>query len=250
MKTKINFASVLFAIGLIATACTSPAPTDSQPPSTTAPTVAATAAASGELAEWQGIPIMPGAIDGVETSEGYEFSTQATIEEITEFYESALIELGYSIDTSGIETDFAYWNFVKGSTYVGVAALTVGEVAQVKIARPATQSQVVPTATAKSLGEPATDWKGIPIMPGAVSGGEVGDEFGYEFTTPASLDEITQFYEAALAELGFTLTQTGENMGGVPGFSMLFEKVGSGWVNFNISAEADINLVTISVVPD
>jgi hypothetical protein len=87
-------------------------------------------------------------------------------------------------------------------------------------------------------------------MQGAVSGRDLGDGFAYEFTTPASLDEITQFYEATLAELGFTLAQTGENMGGVPGFTMVFEKVGSGWVNVNISAEGDINLVTISVVPD
>jgi hypothetical protein len=66
-------------------------------------------------------------------------------------------------------------------------------------------------STDEPLGEPTTEWQGIPIMPGAISGGETDD--GYEFTTQATIDEIAQFYEVALAAQGYSLTTTGEEAG-------------------------------------
>lgn len=102
-------------------------------------------------------------------------------------------------------------------------------------------AQGVPTA--EPLGEPASEWQGIPIMPGAVSGGEVTD--GYEFTTQATVDEITQFYEAALAELGYSLTTSGEESGVT---FLLYEK-GSSQAIVGIFPAGDINRVQLSVTP-
>lgn len=51
--------------------------------------------------------------------------------------------------------------------------------------------------------EPLTEWNGIPIMPGAIGGLDLED--GYQFTTLASVEEITLYYEAELAALGFQI---------------------------------------------
>lgn len=48
---------------------------------------------------------------------------------------------------------------------------------------------------------PAEHWMDIPIMPGALRG--EGDEFGYTFTTLAAPEQIREFYQKQLAELGW-----------------------------------------------
>jgi hypothetical protein len=50
------------------------------------------------LTVWQGIPIMPGAIGGMEADDGYQFTTLAPIEEIVLYYEAELTALSYSIE--------------------------------------------------------------------------------------------------------------------------------------------------------
>jgi hypothetical protein len=85
------------------------------------------------LAEWEGIPIMPGALSGGETSEGYEFSTQASIDEITQFYGAALAELGYSLTTSGEDSGITFLLFEKGSAQAIVGILPAGEFNRVQI---------------------------------------------------------------------------------------------------------------------
>ena len=92
-------------------------------------------------------------------------------------------------------------------------------------------------------GTPAADWQGIPIMPGAISGGEAAD--GYEFSTQATIEEITQFYEAALAELGYSLTTSGEQAGVT---FLLFEK-GSSQAIVGIFPAGELNWVQIQVTP-
>jgi hypothetical protein len=84
-------------------------------------------------AEWQGIPIMPGVISGGESDDGYEFSTQAPIEEITQFYEVALTALGYSLTTSGEEAGVTFLLFQKGSTQAIVGILPAGSTHRVQI---------------------------------------------------------------------------------------------------------------------
>jgi hypothetical protein len=51
---------------------------------------------------------------------------------------------------------------------------------------------------------PGQEWRGIPIMPAAIAGPESGNDNSYSFRTDASPTEIQDFYDATLAELGWT----------------------------------------------
>ena len=53
-------------------------------------------------------------------------------------------------------------------------------------------------------GTPGQEWRGIPIMPAAIAGPESGNDNFYSFQTNASPKEIQDFYDATLAELGWT----------------------------------------------
>ena len=52
-----------------------------------------------------------------------------------------------------------------------------------------------------SEGEPAAEWKGIPIMPDALTG--EGDEEGYVFTIRASSQQVQDYYQLELAARGW-----------------------------------------------
>jgi hypothetical protein len=103
-------------------------------------------------------------------------------------------------------------------------------------------------AATQPSGEAAAEFQGIPIMPGAISGGEVsgGDMFGagYEFTTQATIDEITQFYSAALTELGYSLSFSGEQ----EGITVMFFENGSAQAVIAINP-GEINRVQIAATP-
>jgi len=69
---------------------------------------------------------------------------------------------------------------------------------------------------------PFTSWKGLPIMPGASFGEELGSMLMY--VVEASCEEVESFYQAEMAEAGWT-TVDGETAGGaVP--RLKFEKGG------------------------
>jgi hypothetical protein len=55
---------------------------------------------------------------------------------------------------------------------------------------------------------PLTEWEGIPVMPGAINGQTA--EGAYQFTTLASLEAITAYYEAELAKLGYQIEKVAE----------------------------------------
>jgi hypothetical protein len=62
-----------------------------------APTVFALPSPSGEpLTEWEGIPVMPGAIAGETKSNGYAFTIEATPDQIKGYYDDALLMLGWN----------------------------------------------------------------------------------------------------------------------------------------------------------
>lgn len=84
-----------------------------------------------------------------------------------------------------------------GATAVPISSATVA----------ATQGPLLPTATPDVVaalepeGQPAKEWNGIPIMPGALAG--EGDEEGYVFTIKATPQQIQQYYQAELSKLGW-----------------------------------------------
>jgi hypothetical protein len=50
-------------------------------------------------------------------------------------------------------------------------------------------------------GQPASDWNGIPIMPGAIAG--EGDAEGYVFTIKATPQHVQEYYQLELGKLGW-----------------------------------------------
>lgn len=79
------------------------------------------------MVEWEGIPIMPGAISGEATNDGYQFTTQADLDEIMRFYETALTNLGFEFELTVDETaGYAILAFHKGDTTGIVAIAPVG----------------------------------------------------------------------------------------------------------------------------
>lgn len=101
---------------------------------------------------------------------------------------------------------------------------------------------LAPPAESAPAGTPVTDWQGIPIMPGALRGGEADD--GYQFSTQATIHAITQFYETAFTDLGYALAMSGEHMGNT---FLVFEK-DSMTAIIGISPSAELNLVQITVL--
>jgi hypothetical protein len=57
-------------------------------------------------------------------------------------------------------------------------------------------------------GQPASEWKGIPIMPGAVAG--EGDEEGYVFTIRATPQQVQDYYQLELGKLGWPSLAQGD----------------------------------------
>jgi hypothetical protein len=79
------------------------------------------------LDEWKGIPIMPGAIRGEIAKDGYQFTTQADLEEITGFYETELAHLGFELELTVDESaGQAIVAFDKGGTTGMVAIARLG----------------------------------------------------------------------------------------------------------------------------
>lgn len=70
---------------------------------------------------------------------------------------------------------------------------------------PAQDALHIPTGT------PVSAWKGIPIMPNAVSGD--GDDKGYSYTADATPSDVQKYYDEALAKLGWSAFATGKGEG-------------------------------------
>ncbi len=75
------------------------------------------------LADWNGIPIMPGAIAGEDAGGAYQFTTAADPADVVAFYEAELANLGFKVETAVYETGGqAQLNFqkegVSGALYI------------------------------------------------------------------------------------------------------------------------------------
>jgi hypothetical protein len=73
-------------------------PTRTPVPATNTPTPPAFPNPQGTpLVEWNGIPIMPGAIAGEESAGAYSFTVNATIEEVRAYYEKEMPKLDWAL---------------------------------------------------------------------------------------------------------------------------------------------------------
>lgn len=106
------------AIGLIAQVATTP---ESVLPSGT------------PVAEWQGIPIMPNAISGEATDDVYQFTIRATVDEVTNYYKTALPNIGYEFQTAEEGTGYTSLYFSNGITTITLFIAPLGDITGVAI---------------------------------------------------------------------------------------------------------------------
>lgn len=144
---------------------------------------------------------------------------------VVSFTEDISIQPGDSLYGSNVsEIDY----FDGPLTYEAVA---IGIIAQAAAA----QESVLPSGT------PLTEWEGIPIMPGVISG-EATDDV-YQFTIRATVDEITSYYETELTNLGHELQTTEEGTG----YSSLYFSNGSTTIVLFIAPLGDLTGVAITI---
>lgn len=90
-------------------------------------------------------------------------------------------------------------------------------------------------------GEPASEWQGIPIMPGAIAG--EGDEEGYVFTIQATPQQIREYYDRELGKLGWQELAAGE--GEKSSLILVFTNDASETISISIIARGDESLVLL-----
>jgi hypothetical protein len=61
-------------------------------------------------------------------------------------------------------------------------------------------------------GNTPSNWKGIPIMPGATDGADDGESYSYYVT--ATLSEVESFYSAQMPPLGWTFVSRDDSLEG------------------------------------
>jgi len=111
---------------------------------------------------------------------------------------------------------------------------------------PPTSAPLPPTATPDVVsglipeGQPDSEWKGIPIMPGAIAGD--GDEEGYVFTIKSTPQQVQEYYQLELGKLGWQLFATGD---GDPSRMLMFMDVASTTLTVSIIARGDEVLVLL-----
>lgn len=99
----------------------------------------------------------------------------------------------------------------------------------------------LPLTETVSEGKPASEWKGIPIMPGATSG--EGDEEGYVFTVKATPQQVQDYYQMELGKLGWQLSSRSEDGSSLV---LLFMNSASSILTVSVLAKQDKVLVLLS----
>jgi hypothetical protein len=113
---------------------------------------------------------------------------------------------------------------------------------------PVTPSPVIgtppPTPTTKvPMDVPVKVWKGIPVMPDAVTG-DAGDD-RYRFMLTATVDQVRDFYKAELPKLGWKFDAQGVGENGAPIF--IFSKQNK-LFSVSVIVLGDIVIVTLAPI--
>jgi hypothetical protein len=90
-------------------------------------------------------------------------------------------------------------------------------------------------------GQPASEWKGIPIMPNAIAG--EGDEESYVFTVKATSQQVQEYYQLELGKLGWQPFATGT--GNSSSLILMFTNNDSTTLTISVIAKGDEVLVLL-----
>jgi hypothetical protein len=74
--------------------------------------------------DWEGLPVMPGAIAGEGDDKGYIFTTAASVEEIQAYYGQAMANLGWSLMANG-EGENGSLMMIFMDSQAGIASIAV-----------------------------------------------------------------------------------------------------------------------------
>lgn len=91
-------------------------------------------------------------------------------------------------------------------------------------------------------GQPASEWQGIPIMPGAVAG--EGDEEGYVFTIRATPQQVHDYYRLELEKLGWQSLAQGD---GESSTMLIFMNNTSATLTVSVIAKGESVLVLLAM---
>jgi len=89
--------------------------------------------------------------------------------------------------------------------------------------------------------QPASEWKGVPIMPGATAGD--GDEESYVFTIRAAPQQVQEYYQGELTKLGWQLFATDSRDSAL---MLMFTNNASVTLTISIIAKGDQVLVLLA----
>ena len=121
----------------------------------------------------------------------------------------------------------------------GPVAIQTLTVAPTVTSLPSTQT---PDAVASLIpeGQPAAEWDGVPIMPGAIAG--EGDEESYVFTIQATSQQVQDYYHLELGKLGWQPFGTGD---GDSSLMLMFTNSASATLTISIIEKGDQALVLL-----
>jgi hypothetical protein len=123
---------IAVVVAVVLSACSTDTVPDSAPVITsTLPAIAITLAADVvppvtllSSSDWQGIPIMPGALAGEGDEDGYVFTIRSAIEQVRAFYEAELPKLGWkSIPTEDASTMM----FIRDDEALAISLMAKGD---------------------------------------------------------------------------------------------------------------------------
>lgn len=109
-----------------------------------------------------------------------------------------------------------------------------------------THAALPPTATAEAVstfvpeGQLASEWNGIPLMPGAIVG--EGDDESYIFTIGATSRQVQEYYELELAKLGWQPVAQEDNDSSI---MLMFVKDDTATLTISILSKDDQTLVLL-----
>ncbi len=97
-------------------------------------------------------------------------------------------------------------------------------------------------------GDPVSEWKGIPIMPGALAGEEsnAGGKANYTFTITGDVQTVQDYYTTELTKLGWSAFATGQ---GESGLALLIFMKGTDLLTLSIIvADEDAGLILVLII--
>lgn len=137
--------------------------------------------------------------------------------------------------------------------FIAVSLLSLTLVACSGPVQPLPTATAIPTRTATAAPtlpplprsptpdtRPASEWNGIPIMPGAIAG--EGDEEGYVFTIKAPPQQVRDYYQLELGKLGWrTSSQSGDDLS----LTLIFTSPASEMLTISIISKGEQALVLL-----